>query len=64
MPYVSPAVWTPKGVESLEAAAETAVRSATNTLVVAGPGAGKTDSWLNERVSCSKLVDARLLSGS
>ena len=43
MPYVSTADWHPKDVESLEPAAETVVRSAENTLVVAGPGAGKTE---------------------
>jgi len=43
MPYVNPAVWIPKGVKSLEPAAETVVRSAGNSLVVAGPGAGKTE---------------------
>lgn len=36
-------VWRPIGVESLEPVAERAVRSSSNTLVVAGPGAGKTE---------------------
>ncbi len=36
-------VWRPIAVESLEPVAERAVRSSSNTLVVAGPGAGKTE---------------------
>src|SRR5271163_2296253 len=40
---ISPSVWRPIGVESLEPVAERAVRSSSNTLVVAGPGAGKTE---------------------
>lgn len=40
---VTPASWKPQGIESLEKAADTAVRSTVNTLVVAGPGAGKTE---------------------
>lgn len=43
MLHVNPDRWTPKGVESLESAAEETVRSQGNTLVVAGPGAGKTE---------------------
>ena len=43
MPYVSPDIWIPKDVESLEPAAEIVVRSTENSLVVAGPGAGKTE---------------------
>ena len=39
----SPSVWRPVGVESLEPVAERAVRASSNTLVVAGPGAGKTE---------------------
>src|SRR5215468_11328786 len=39
----SVSVWRPVGVESLEPAAERAVRSSSNTVVVAGPGAGKTE---------------------
>lgn len=35
--------WLPVGVESLEPAADQVVRSYENTLVVAGPGAGKTE---------------------
>jgi len=35
--------WTPVDVPELEPAAEEAVRAATNTVVVAGPGAGKTE---------------------
>ncbi|MCA9304951.1 MAG: ATP-dependent helicase [Phycisphaerales bacterium] len=38
-----PEEWTPIGVESLEAEAERAVRSSGNELVIAGPGAGKTE---------------------
>lgn len=40
---VHPEDWLPQGVPSLEPAADNAVRSAVNTLVVAGPGAGKTE---------------------
>jgi superfamily I DNA/RNA helicase len=43
MPYVNPDAWIPKGVESLEPAANTVVHSTENSLVVAGPGAGKTE---------------------
>ena len=43
MPNVNPDAWVPKGVESLEPAAYTVVRSTENSLVVAGPGAGKTE---------------------
>ncbi|WP_308984518.1 ATP-dependent helicase [Thalassobacterium sedimentorum] len=35
--------WQPVGVESLEPAADDVVRSTCSTLVVAGPGAGKTE---------------------
>jgi DNA helicase II / ATP-dependent DNA helicase PcrA len=35
--------WQPVGVKNLEPAADEAVRASTNTLVVAGPGAGKTE---------------------
>ena len=38
-----PEEWTPVDVPELEPAAERAVRAATNTVVVAGPGAGKTE---------------------
>lgn len=40
---VIPSDWKPVGVDTLEEAAEAAVRSVTNTLVIAGPGAGKTE---------------------
>jgi superfamily I DNA/RNA helicase len=43
MPRVHPDKWIPKGVESLEPAAENVVRSRNNTIVIAGPGAGKTE---------------------
>lgn len=43
MPRVDPADWIPRDVASLENAAEVVVRSNTNMLVVAGPGAGKTE---------------------
>ncbi len=42
-PRTTPAEWTPIDVDSLEAAAEQAVRSEGNELVIAGPGAGKTE---------------------
>src|SRR5665647_1170005 len=42
-PPLHPDDWTPVGVDGLEPAAEVAVRSHGNTLVVAGPGAGKTE---------------------
>ena len=38
-----PSDWRPEGIQSLEEAAERAVRSLNNILVVAGPGAGKTE---------------------
>lgn len=40
---MTPELWTPVGVESLEPAAEAVVRSNRNLLVLAGPGAGKTE---------------------
>jgi len=40
---ITPEEWSPVGVSSLEQAAEFAVRSETNGVVVAGPGAGKTE---------------------
>lgn len=35
--------WRPRGVDSLEPTADDVVRSVENTLVIAGPGAGKTE---------------------
>jgi superfamily I DNA/RNA helicase len=43
MQLIPPDKWVPKGVDSLEPAAELVVRSQRNTLVIAGPGAGKTE---------------------
>lgn len=43
MAKVATSDWCPVGVDSLEPAAEDVVRSVSNTLVVAGPGAGKTE---------------------
>jgi DNA helicase II / ATP-dependent DNA helicase PcrA len=43
MPLVRAEEWVPIGVESLEPMAIDVVRSDHNTLVVAGPGAGKTE---------------------
>src|SRR5437660_1650679 len=40
---IKPSEWRPEGIRSLEPAAERAVKSQINTLVVAGPGAGKTE---------------------
>lgn len=40
---VAPADWKPQGIESLEKAAEEAVHYDRHALVVAGPGAGKTE---------------------
>jgi ATP-dependent DNA helicase UvrD/PcrA len=40
---VKPSAWQPAGIESLESPAEQVVRSSINTLIVAGPGAGKTE---------------------
>jgi len=40
---IAPDSWKPIDVAELEAGADTAVRSTGNTLVVAGPGAGKTE---------------------
>lgn len=42
-PRVRPDQWRPQGIKELESAAENAVRSTKNSLVVAGPGAGKTE---------------------
>jgi DNA helicase-2/ATP-dependent DNA helicase PcrA len=44
MPRVLPAEWRPVGIPGLEREAEVAVRSPVNTMVVAGPGAGKTET--------------------
>jgi DNA helicase-2/ATP-dependent DNA helicase PcrA len=58
MKFVTPENWVPKGVSSLEPAADLAVRDTQNTLVVAGPGAGKTEllaqraSFLLETGAC------------
>ena len=43
MSIIRPELWMPVGVDSLEPAAEYIVRSSGNTLVVAGPGSGKTE---------------------
>lgn len=43
MPRISPNDWTPRGVDSLESAADEVVRSSINCAVIAGPGAGKTE---------------------
>ncbi len=43
MRIVKPENWTPSDGIKLEAAADISVRSVVNTLVVAGPGAGKTE---------------------
>src|SRR5438132_1546396 len=40
---ITPQEWQPKDVCSLEPEAERAVRAEENTLVIAGPGAGKTE---------------------
>ncbi len=42
-PKVRPAEWRPVGVDGLEPAAEEAVRSSGHRVVIAGPGAGKTE---------------------
>lgn len=43
MSRISPELWQPVGVGSLEPTADLVVRSQRNALVVAGPGAGKTE---------------------
>lgn len=43
MARILPELWVPVGVNSLEPTAELVVRSERNTIVVAGPGAGKTE---------------------
>lgn len=43
MILVNPEAWTPVGVDSLEPIADQVVRSEQNSLVVAGPGSGKTE---------------------
>ena len=40
---VKPSQWHPVGIKQLEPAADQAVRALSNTLVLAGPGAGKTE---------------------
>src|ERR1017187_1101390 len=40
---IKPSEWKPEGIQSLEDPAERAVKKLANTLVVAGPGAGKTE---------------------
>ena len=40
---IPPQEWRPQGIASLEPEADIAVRAATNTAVIAGPGAGKTE---------------------
>lgn len=58
MPYIPPDLWQPVGVKSLESAAEEVVRSNQTSLVVAGPGAGKTEllaqraSFLLDTATC------------
>ncbi len=41
--YVTPDIWSPVGIDALEDAAMRAVKARANTLVTAGPGAGKTE---------------------
>lgn len=43
MRLIKPSEWQPEGIKSLEPAAERSVKRLSNTLVVAGPGAGKTE---------------------
>ena len=43
MILVNPEAWSPVGVDSLEPIADQVIRSEQNSLVVAGPGAGKTE---------------------
>ncbi|GIP30859.1 MULTISPECIES: UvrD-helicase domain-containing protein [Paenibacillaceae] len=43
MPYIKPENWNPSEGITLEPAAEIAVKSEFNTLILAGPGAGKTE---------------------
>ena len=43
MPHIPSGEWTPVGVDDLEPAAWSALRSDRNSYVVAGPGAGKTE---------------------
>lgn len=58
MNHIAPDDWRPRGVQSLEPAAYAAVRDDRNSIVVAGPGAGKTEllaqraSYLLETRSC------------
>lgn len=56
---ISPAEWVPQGVTALEPKAEAAVRDVKTALVIAGPGAGKTEllaqraSYLLETSLCA-----------
>jgi DNA helicase-2/ATP-dependent DNA helicase PcrA len=43
MSFIDTDKWRPRGVDSLEPTADQVVRSTNNTLVIAGPGAGKTE---------------------
>jgi superfamily I DNA/RNA helicase len=43
MSFITAETWIPVGIDSLEPIANLVVRSERNTLVVAGPGAGKTE---------------------
>jgi superfamily I DNA/RNA helicase len=43
MRLISPDKWIPVEIESLEPAADVAVRDLTSGIIVAGPGAGKTE---------------------
>jgi DNA helicase-2/ATP-dependent DNA helicase PcrA len=59
MRRITPEFWVPRGVPSLEPAALEVVRTTQNALVVAGPGAGKTEllaqraSFLLETGNCA-----------
>ncbi|HKO96811.1 MAG TPA: ATP-dependent helicase [Pyrinomonadaceae bacterium] len=59
MTLTNPDAWSPVGVVSLETSAEEVVRSKRNSLVVAGPGSGKTEllaqraSYLLETGMCA-----------
>ena len=43
MRFIRPENWVPSGIDSLEDRADEIVRSQQNNLIVAGPGAGKTE---------------------
>ena len=59
---VRPEEWKPIGVAELEANAMTVVRSADNRSVIAGPGAGKTESTVTPLAGCEGVHEVSTIS--